>query len=236
MNRTQLESTFNRQAGTYDQQWAKLAPFRDGIHLLMASVFSRLPQDARMLCVGAGTGAEIQFLAERFPGWSFVAVEPSPGMVEVASARAAQHGFGERCSFHTGYLESLPAGERFDCAASLLVSQFLLDPQERSAFFRGIATRLRPGGVLVTSDLAADTGAPHCAGLLEVWLRTMAGADLSPDRVQQMREAYDRDVAILPGRRVEALIASAGFDAPVQFYQAGLMHAWYCRAAPGAST
>ncbi|MFX4798032.1 hypothetical protein ABTB70_19130, partial [Acinetobacter baumannii] len=47
---------------------------------------------------------------------------------------------------------------------------------------------------------------------------------------------YDRDVAILPARRVEALIASAGFDAPVQFYQAGLMHAWYCRAAPGPST
>lgn len=236
MNRTQLESTFDRQAGTYDQQWAKLAPFRDGIHLLMASVFSRLPQDARMLCVGAGTGAEIQFLAERFPDWSFVAVEPSPGMVEVARARAAQHGFGGRCSFHTGYLESLPAGEPFDCAASLLVSQFLLDPQERGAFFRGIATRLKAGGVLVTSDLASDTGAPHYAGLLEVWLRTMAGADLSPDRVQQMRDAYDRDVAILPARRVEALIASAGFDAPVQFYQAGLMHAWYCRAAPGPST
>ena len=235
MNRTQLESTFDRQAGTYDQQWAKLAPFRDGIHLLMASVFSRQPQDARMLCVGAGTGAEIQFLAERFPEWSFVAVEPSPGMAGVARARAAQHGFSDRCTVHTGYLESLPAGEPFDCAASLLVSQFLLDPHERSAFFREIASRLKAGGVLVTSDLASDTGAPHYAGLLEVWLRTMAGADLSPDRVQQMREGYDRDVAILPGRRVEALIASAGFDAPVQFYQAGLIHAWYCRAAPGPS-
>lgn len=232
MNREQLESTFDQQAGTYDQQWAKLAPFRDGIHLLMASIFGRLPPNARMLCVGAGTGAEIHFLAERFPAWTFVAVEPSSRMVDVAKARAAQHGYLDRCSFHTGYLDSLPAGEPFDCASSLLVSQFLLDAAERRDFFRAIATRLQPGGMLVTSDLSADTEGPHYASLLEVWLRTMTAADLSPERVQQMRAAYSRDVAILPSRSVEALIASAGFDAPVPFYQAGLIHAWYCQRLP----
>ena len=229
MNRHQLESTFDQQAGTYDQQWAKLAPFRDGIHLLMASIFSRLPKDARLLCVGAGTGAEIQYFAERFPAWTFVAVEPSSGMVDVAKARAEQNGFGHRCTFHTGYLESLPAGEPFDGATSLLVSQFLLDPRERADFFRAIAGRLKPGGLLATSDLASDTQGPHYASLLEVWLRTMATADVSPEKVQQMRDAYNRDVAILPPQSVEALIASAGFERPVQFYQAGLMHAWYCR-------
>lgn len=229
MNRNQLESTFDQQAGTYDQQWAKLAPFRDGIHLLMASIFSRLPKDARMLCVGAGTGAEIQFLATRFPAWTFVAVEPSSGMVEVAKSRAERYGFGDRCLFHTGYLESLPAGDSFDCASSLLVSQFLLDLREREDFFRLVAARLKPGGILTTSDLASDPEAPHYASLLEVWLRTMAAADLSPERVQQMRAVYDRDVAIVPSQSVEAILASAGFDAPVQFYQAGLIHAWYCQ-------
>ncbi|WP_332309908.1 SAM-dependent methyltransferase [Methyloversatilis thermotolerans] len=195
----------------------------------MASIFSPLPDDARMLCVGAGTGAEIHFLAERFPAWTFVAVEPSSRMVDVARTRAARHGFADRCTFHTGYLESLPAGEPFDGAASLLVSQFLLDPRERTDFFRAIADRLKPGGLLATSDLASDTEAPHYTGLLEVWLRTMTATDLSPERVQQMRAAYNRDVAILPVPTVEALISSAGFDRPVQFYQAGLIHAWYCR-------
>lgn len=237
MNRDQLESTFDQQAGTYDQQWAKLAPFRDGIHLLLASIFARLPRNARMLCVGAGTGAEIQFLAERFPSWTFVAVEPSAGMVEVAKRRAGQSGLADRCTFHTGYLESLPACEPFDCASSLLVSQFMLDAGERADFFRSIAGRLKPGGILATSDLASDTKAPHYASLLEAWLRTMTAADLSADRVQQMRAAYDRDVAILPMRSVEAIIQSGGFEPPVQFYQAGLIHAWYCerrRTAGGA--
>lgn len=235
MNRHQLESTFDQQAGTYDQQWAKLAPFREGIHLLMASIFSRLPHNARMLCVGAGTGAEIVSLAQRFPAWTFVAVEPSPGMVEVARRRAEENGFGNRCTFHSGYLESLPAGEPFDCATSLLVSQFLLDPDERADFFRSIAGRLRPGGILVTSDLASDTDAPHYAGLLEVWLRTMSAADLTAERIQQMRSAYNRDVAIVPTRSVEAIIASGGFGPPVQFYQAGLIHAWYCQRLQGGT-
>lgn len=229
MNRTQLESTFDRQAATYDQQWVKLAAFRDGIHLLIASIFSPLPQDARMLCVGAGTGAEIHFFAERFPAWTFVAVEPSAGMVEAARSRAEQNGYDKRCTFHTGYLESLPDSEPFDCATSLLVSQFLLDAPERTDFFRAIAARLKPGGMLATSDLASDTDSPFYSSLLEVWLRTLSTADVSPERMQQMRAAYDKDVSILPARRVEAIIASGGFQLPVQFYQAGLIHAWYSR-------
>jgi tRNA (cmo5U34)-methyltransferase len=229
MNRDQLESVFDQQATTYDHQWAKLAPFRDGIHLLMASVFARLPGSARMLSVGAGTGAEILFLAERYPGWTFVAVEPSAGMVEVARSRAEKSGLADRCSFHTGYLETLPAGEPFDCASSLLVSQFLLDAGERAGFFRAIADRLKPGGILVTSDLASDTEGPSYPSLLEAWLRTMSAADLTPERIQQMREAYRRDVAILPPDKVEAILVSGGFEAPVRFYQAGLIHGWYCQ-------
>jgi tRNA (cmo5U34)-methyltransferase len=229
MNRTQLESVFDRQATTYDQQWAKLAAVRDGIHLLMASIFGRLPHDARMLCVGAGTGAEIHFFAERFPSWTFVAVEPSAGMVEAARTRAAQNGYAERCTFHTGYLESLPDSGPFDCATSLLVSQFMLDSGERAEFFRAIATRLKPGAVLASSDLASDTSSPLYHSLVDVWLRTLSAADLSPERMQEMRAAYDRDVSILPTRSVEALIASGGFHPPVQFYQAGLIHAWYCQ-------
>lgn len=229
MDRQQLESTFDGQAATYDQQWAKLAAFRDGVHLLMASVFASQPAQARMLCIGAGTGAEIHFLADRFPGWRFVAVEPSAGMVEAATRRAREHGYADRCTFHTGYLETLADAGPFDCASSLLVSQFILDEGERTRFFAGIASRLKPGAVLVTSDLASDVSSHAYASLLEVWLRTMAATDLGPDRLRQMREAYARDVAILPPPRIQALVTAAGFSTPVQFYQAGLIHAFYCQ-------
>lgn len=235
MDRQQLESTFDQQAATYDRQWARLAPFRDGIHLLLASLFSTLPRDARMLCIGAGTGAEIHHFADRFPAWTFVAVEPSRAMVAAATQRAQAKGFADRCVFHTGYLETLPDSGPFDCATSLLVSQFILDEGERAAYFAQIAARLKPGGLLASSDLAADVSTPAYADLLEVWLRTMAASDVPPDRLQHMRAAYASDVAILPASVIQRIIASAGFTPPLQFYQAGLIHGFYCRrVSPGA--
>ena len=227
MDRDQIQTTFDRQSGTYDQQWARLAALRDCLHLLLGPVFGTLPATARVLCVGAGTGAEIQHLAGRFPRWTFTAVEPSAGMLDACRQRAEQQGFAARCSFHEGFLESLPGGAPFDAATSFLVSQFILDRQERAAYFRGIAGRLRPGALLASSDLAADLDAPGQRPLLDAWFRTMATADLSPDALQRMREAYERDVAVLPPAEVEAIILAGGFDAPVQFFQGGLIHAWF---------
>lgn len=229
MNRDQIKSTFDRQAPTYDQQWSKLVAIRDCLHLLLGSVFATLPAQARILCVGAGTGAEIQHLATLFPHWTFTAVEPSAAMLAACRERAEANGYAQRCSFHEGYLDSLPAGEPFDAATCFLVSQFILDSRERAAFFRGIAERLRPSGLLASSDLASDLNSPAQQSLLEVWFRTMATADLSPEALQRMREAYQRDVAVLPPAEVEAIIRAGGFDTPVRFFQAGLIHGWFAR-------
>ena len=42
-----------------------------------------------------------------------------------------------------------------------------------------------------------------------------------------MRAAYAKEVAMLPPAMVAAIIQAGGFTAPVQFFQAGLMHAWF---------
>lgn len=231
MHPDQLKALFDQQAPSYDQQWSKLAAFRDGVHVLMGSIFHELPVNSRVLCVGAGTGAEMIYLAERFPHWTFTAVEPSAVMLEVCRKHALEHGFAARCSFHEGYIDSLPATEPFDAATCLLVSQFILEPHERSNFFRAIAQCLKPDAILASSDLSADLKSDTYQNLLGVWFRTMAGADVPPEGLQRMREAYGRDVAVLPAREIEAIIISGGFESPIQFFQAGLIHAWYSRRA-----
>lgn len=232
MQRHEIEAVFDKSAAGYDRQWAKLAPLRDALHLLIDAVLADLPDDARVLCVGAGTGSEMIDLARRHPGWHFTAVESSAAMLDVCRRKAEEAGLAPRCVFHAGYLDSLPPSDPFDAATALLVSQFLLDRTVRSDFFREIGERLRPGGWLVSSDLAADTTSAAYQSLSEVWWRVMRAADTPPDGLDRMRAAYERDVAILPPGEVAAVVAAGGFETPVQFLQTGLIHAWFARRTP----
>ena len=231
MQPDELVSVFNRQAPGYDQQWARTAAIRDCLYFLLDPLLSGLPREARILCVGVGTGMEIAHLAGAFPGWRFTAVDPSPAMIAACRERAEAEGFAGRCSFHEGFLDALPEGAPHDAATCFLVSQFLLDRQERVAFFAGIAARLREDGLLASSDLAADVDSPAYGVLLPAWMRMMAAADIRPESIGRMRAAYAQDVAILPPAEVAAIIADGGFQAPVPFFQAGLIHAWVSRRA-----
>ena len=221
-----LKTLFDQQAAGYDRQWEKTAPIRQCLHFLLESVFAGLPGEARILCVGVGTGVEMAHLAQRFPGWRFTAVDPSGAMLDVARRRAAEEGFLDRCRFHAGYLETLPAGPAHDAATCFLVSQFILDAGARAEFFRGIARRLVPGGRLASSDLASDVASPEYELLLQAWMTMMAGADVPAEAIERMRRAYAEDVGVLPPAQVEAILRAGGFDLPVPFFQAGLIHAW----------
>lgn len=232
MQRPEPKNFFDKeQAAKYDTQFAKMAPIRDALHLLISAIFADLPTNARILCVGAGTGSEILYLAQKFPAWHFTAVEPSAPMLDVCRQRMEEHGITSRCEFHEGYLDSLPAGAPFDAATSLLVSHFILDPEGRTAFFQAIADRLRPGGRLASSDLASDVTSAAYVSLLEVWFRVMQDAEITPEKIEAMRTAYSRDVALLPLDQVSRIITAGGFDTPVLFLQTGLIHAWYAARA-----
>lgn len=222
------EAVFNHACATgYDKQWAEMAALRDAIHLLIRGIFLDLPKQARILSVGAGTGAEMLYLTQQFPDFRFVAVEPSSHMLQVCQSKAQEAGVLDRCEFHVGYLESYLNTEPFDAATSLLVSQFLLDRDIRTEYFRQIAQRLRPGGILVSSDLASDTDAVDYERLLQIWMRTLQSAGIPEEATHKMRDTYKNDVAVLPPAEVATTIATAGFHQPTCFYQAGLIHAWH---------
>ena len=231
MHRDQVTAIFQQQAASYDTQWAKTAPLRHCLHLLLDSLFAELPTDARILCVGVGTGTELAHLAAQNPGWRFTAVEPSAAMLDVCRQRAERDGFAARCDFHEGYLESLPAAAAHDAATCFLVSQFILEPPARSALFAEIAERLTPGGLLASSDLAADVDSAEYEVLLTAWMHMMAAAEVSPETMARMRQTYARDIGVLSPERTAAIIAAGGFTLPVPFFQAGLIHAWLSRRA-----
>ena len=231
MHQEEIKALFDQQAANYDTQWAKTAPIRNCLHLLLNSMFAGLPAEANILCIGVGTGDELIYLASAHPGWRFRAVEPSGAMLDACREKAQKAGFASRCIFHEGYLGSLPDKERYDAATCFLVSQFILDESERAGFFREISERLKPHGILASSDLASDVRSPEYDVLLHAWMDMMSAADVSPEALERMRKAYSRDVGVLPPSRIAAIIESGGFELPVQFFQAGLIHAWLSKRA-----
>jgi tRNA (cmo5U34)-methyltransferase len=221
-----ISQAFGReQAQHYDERWARTAPLRDALDFLTRTILQTLPRAARILCVGAGTGVELLKLAEAFPEWCFVALDPSGPMLDVCRKKVEAAGFAARCTFHEGYLETAPAGP-FDAATAILVSQFLTDRAQRRAFFAAIATRLRPGGVLVSADLAAESmDAPEFDAALAVWGRTQGLAH--PEGTQGIRAGWRKSVGVLAPGEVEKLIEAGGFERPVRFYQALFIHGWF---------
>lgn len=219
-------------ASSYDSRFAKLAPMRDALHLLIRALFSELRAEARILCIGVGTGSELINLAQNFPQWHFTAVEPSSPMLNICRRRTEESGIASRCVFHEGYLDSLPSSDLFDAATSLLVSQFCVQTEERCNFFHQIAARLRPNGYLVSADLASDMSSTTYQSLLEIWLRMFKYSELPAKEIENFRVSHGRDIAVLPLHEVESIIASSGFETPVLFLQTLLIHAWYAKRAP----
>lgn len=219
------------RASAYDKQLDKIASLKDALHLCIKMVLFDLPSNARILCVGAGTGDELIYLAHAFPDWHFTVVEPAPAMMEQCRAKIDRLSLSSRCTYHQGYVESLPLSEAYDAATSILVSQFCLEPDKRRQFFNNISLRLCDGGVIVTADLSADVSDCAFDGLLDVWMRTMKYAGDTPD-TQAVRRSmfYGSDIlTIAPARDIEAIIKSGGFDTPILIYQFMAILLWYAR-------
>lgn len=223
---------FNQErAASYDQKIGLWSPSRDALFSLVRLILAELPAQARVLCVGAGTGTELIALAESFPQWRFTATDPAGAMLDVCRQKAEASGVASRCTFHEGYLDTLPASEPFDAATCFLVSHFFTQADERSHFFRQIAARLAPGGCLISSDLVLGMPAPVYESVFEVWERMLRGSGSSAEEIAGMRAAYGSAIALLSAPEVESIIAAGGFDAPALFFQSLFIRAWFSRRA-----
>lgn len=222
-------------AARYDETFRPLAAMKDALHLAVDISFDALPDDARVLVVGAGTGQEILELAKRHPGWRFVGVDPAGAMLARAKDKAEASGILERCVFHEGTLDTLPPGPAFDAATSILVSQFMVEPAARVGFFAEIAARLKPGGVLFDADLSADADPEAQAAALEWWGVGLARG-VGAEQVPRFMEAYGTLVALSTAAELEGFVREADFGKPTCIYQLGVVRGWRMNKAQDPRT
>jgi tRNA (cmo5U34)-methyltransferase len=214
-------------ASSYNERWSKVASLKDALHLCMRFVLADLPSDARVLCVGVGTGAELFYLAEAFPRWKFTAVEPSSKMLDICRARADEQGLGTRCEFHEGTIDTLPADGLYDAVTALLVSHYLGDRAARKAFFRALSGKLRSGGILINADLSAEIESNEFAMMFETWKSMLSFSGMSTEEIEKYSSNFTRGKTAIPAGAIEEILTSSGFQQPILFCQTLLIHAWY---------
>lgn len=211
-------------ADGYDRRNSALAPISDCLHFLVRLVLADLPPDARILCVGVGTGAEILSLATAYPGWSFVGVDPSEEMLAVGRRRLDQAGVLHRCELLHGYAADAPR-EGFDGAVSLLVAHFI-KREDRKAFYSAIHDRLKPGGVFVSAEISGDLNAADFPAMLEDWKRIQSLMGASPDSLANLDRMMHDVLSVLTPAETEALWEAGGFPRPIPFFQAFMIRGW----------
>lgn len=217
-------------AATYDERVARLAPISECLHFLVRLVLAELPDTARLLCVGCGTGTEILALAQARPRWTFVGVEPSGAMLEVCRERLAAAGISDRCALVHGRVQDLPSAPRFDAALSLLVAHFLGVDQRRD-LLRHVADRLVSGGCLVTAEISGDLQAPEWPQVLANWEQVQKLMGARPDSLADLPRQLREVLTVLTHGRTEELLRECGVKDPVRFFQAFLITGWYGRTA-----
>lgn len=224
-----IPAYFNTEAAQrYDARNSKLAAISECLHFLIRLVLKDLPAQARVLCVGAGTGAEILPLAKAFPQWTFVASDPSAAMLEVCKARLEEAGLADRCTFVEGYVQDVAEGAAFDAVLSILVSHFV--PQaDRLAYFRHMASRLKTGGVLVNAEIGFDLDSPAFAPMLENWKAVQELMGGTADSLAALPTLLREVLTVLPPDETESLMRQSGLGFPVLFFQAFMICAWHAR-------
>lgn len=116
-----------------------------------AALAGAAPQDGPLVDVGAGTGLGLQVLAELYPGAELLAIEPSPVLRAVLTARvASDDDLSDRVTVVAADALGAALPDRLGAVVAMNMIGHL-SPQDRRSFWRRVGQRLAPGAPLVVN-------------------------------------------------------------------------------------
>lgn len=217
-------------AKVYDARNSGLSPIADNMHFLVRLVLADLPRQARILCVGVGTGAEILSLSKEYPEWSFVGVDPSLPMLEVCRERLTSAGVMDRCELIHGYVEDAPDRGGFDAAVCIMVAHFV-KREHRPAFYQNILKHLNARGYFVSVEISFDMDSDEFPSMLENWARIQSKMGAMPESLKLLPEMLREALGVITPLETEALLRANGISMPIRFFQAFMAAGWYGKKA-----
>jgi len=202
--------------------------FVPGYHAMqcMATLLiaERVPEDARVLVLGAGGGLELKAFAQAHPSWTFDGVDPVAEMLKLAERTLGP--LASRARLHQGYIVDAPEGP-FDAATCLLTLHFLAIEERRRTAIE-VHRRLKPGAPFVVAHFSLPQG--ERALWLSRYAAFAAASGVEPDRAANARAAIDTRLNILTPEQDEAILREAGFSNVSLFYAGFTFRGWVAYA------
>lgn len=201
----------------YDQRIQGLVPGYQTLQEITPAVLvSRVPKNARILVVGAGSAAEILALAATGSDWSITGIDPSPDMLNLARRKIETNGLSDRVQLQTTDLAHFRPEVPFDAAVSLLVAHFIPDDGAKDAFVDDLARCLKPDAPLLLGDLTEWALEPDNAS----YRHWASARGKSPTEVDAMFTRMVQNFHPIGEQRLAVLLAEKGFRAPQCYFQA----------------
>lgn len=186
----------------------------------------RVPDDGRVLVLGAGGGLELKEFAQAHSGWTFDGIDPSAEMLALAGQTLGP--LVSRARLHQGYIDSAPQGP-FDAATCLLTLHFMTLEERRRAAIE-VRRRLKPGAPYVIAHLSFPQGEGERALWLSRHAAFLIASGLAPDKAANARMAIDTQTNIFAPEQDEAILREAGFSNVSLFYAAFSFRGWVAYA------
>lgn len=177
--------------------------------------------------LAAGGGLELKAFAEARPSWTFVGVDPSEPMLDLASKVLGP--LGSRVELLHGLIEDAPEGP-FDGATCLLTMHFM-SIDERLAVLRALRQRLKPGAPLLIVH-HGDPGTGQVMDWLARSVRFAAGPQGDATTAAESAQRMAERLTLLTADREAQLLREAGFVEPAMFYAALSFQGWVAYAGP----
>lgn len=187
-----------------------------------------VPDDGRLLIVGAGGGLETRYLAGVEPDWRFVGVDPASAMLDLARTVAGPVA-GDRLTLIEGTVSDAPAGP-FEAATCILVIGLIPDDGSKLSMLREARCRLKPDAPFILVDQCIDRSAPDLELRLARYANYALRSNVDPEIVAGAKAAIGALETMVPARRNEELLREAGFHGSEVFYVGMAWRGWIAYA------
>lgn len=186
----------------------------DLIYDLMLDSIRTQQQVQDILIVGAGGGQELQCLGAHYPNASFVAVDASPTMIQIAKST-----FDLQALHITWYEQdclTFNTDQKFDVITCHLLMHFLPTEKDKQQLLSRLHKQLKKGGRLYLS-LINDSAVLQ--EQLSYWQHSMQRVGMPPTHFLQFAAAFGVSTHPTTVTTLQDMIIQAGFSQTVPYFK-----------------